>query len=276
MFRRRDDDEFENFEGVTNPNPTAANASSGSSNYSSNYGSTSTAASSSSTGGSQLFGQDSLYNKPAASTASSATKSPALSDTTPSKASKPASAASYQISGAGSSVTPKETEEQTSGLVGVEAERRLTVGYGITLEGKVSNCDKLIIYGSVNAELNDVKSLHISESGKFMGSAQIENAEIAGEFEGDLFVKDSITVNSTGRVNGKITYGSIEIKPGGKFTGQIIEKDTEAVAAEAETTSKTAKKKSQSKQSGSKTSKAQQFDLTSAAQELKTEAEEVA
>ncbi len=107
--------------------------------------------------------------------------------------------------------------------IGLETERRLTVGYGIALEGKVSDCDKLVIYGNVNAELNNVKALQISDSGCFRGAAEIDYAEISGIFEGELRVRKSIVISSTGRVSGKITYSSIEIKPGGKFTGEIIE-----------------------------------------------------
>jgi len=47
-------------------------------------------------------------------------------------------------------------------------------------------------------------------------------------FEGELKVANNITITSSGRVNGKITYGSIEIRPGGKFTGEIIEDATGA------------------------------------------------
>ena len=114
----------------------------------------------------------------------------------------------------------------SSKLEGIEAERRLTVGYGITLTGEVSDCDRLVIYGKVNAKLANVKFLQISDSGRFNGSAHIDQAEISGVFEGELKVSNNITITSTGRVNGKITYGSIEIRPGGKFTGEIIEDTT--------------------------------------------------
>lgn len=112
--------------------------------------------------------------------------------------------------------------------IGLETERRLTVGYGISLEGKVSDCDKLVIYGQVNAELNNVKALQISDSGCFRGAAEIDYAEISGIFEGELRVRKNIVISSTGRVSGKITYSSIEIKPGGKFTGEIIESKTDS------------------------------------------------
>ena len=111
--------------------------------------------------------------------------------------------------------------------IGLETERRLTVGYGISLEGKVSDCDKLVIYGNVNAELNNVKALQISDSGTFRGAAEIDYAEISGIFEGEIRVRKNIVISSTGRVSGKITYSSIEIKPGGKFTGEIIEAKTD-------------------------------------------------
>ena len=116
-------------------------------------------------------------------------------------------------------------ERESNKLVGVETERRLTVGSGISLKGEISDCDKLVIFGDVEVKLNNVNYLHITESGVFHGSAEVEGAEISGLFEGDLSVKGHVVINSTGRVNGKITYGSIEIKPGGKFTGEIIEEE---------------------------------------------------
>lgn len=152
------------------------------------------------------------------------------------------SASSSNSAASASSSAPKSnTGSPSSKFEGVEAERRLTVGYGITLQGKVSDCDKLIIYGTVDAELDNVKTLHISESGKFTGSANIEQAEISGTFEGDINVIENIIINSTGRVNGKITYGSIEIRPGGKFTGQIVE----AAAVKEEKPAKKSTKKAQ-------------------------------
>lgn len=165
---------------------------------------------------------------------------------------------SQQTSTPPSTATKTTTGSPSSRFEGVEAERRLTVGYGITLNGKVSNCDKLIIYGTVDAELDNVKTLHISESGTFKGTANIDSAEISGNFEGDINVADTIIINSTGRVNGKITYGSIEIRPGGKFTGQIVEaKDNAAVKTQPEEKPKTKAKKKADSESAS-----QEFQLS--------------
>ncbi len=157
-----------------------------------------------------------LFSKPAADAAPKASTYKLSSSGAVTAAAPAASPSRGQISNGISG-------SQAGNIDKIETEKRLTVGYGIELEGKISNCDKLIVYGHVHADLTDVKTLHISESGKFSGFAAIENAEISGAFEGDLIVEDSIVINSTGKMSGKVTYGSIEIKPGGKFTGQIVD-----------------------------------------------------
>jgi cytoskeletal protein CcmA (bactofilin family) len=107
-----------------------------------------------------------------------------------------------------------------------QAEKQMIVGYGITVEGRIDNCDRLILDGNMNCELSDLKSLIISNSGLFKGKGNVQEAEISGRFEGELVVDGHITIMETGKVDGKITYRSIEIKPGGKFTGEIILQET--------------------------------------------------
>jgi cytoskeletal protein CcmA (bactofilin family) len=99
--------------------------------------------------------------------------------------------------------------------------RVLTVGNDILLKGEIATCDRLVIEGKVDATLNDVHTVEISETGSFKGSAHIEDAEISGLFEGDLVVRNRLVIYATGKVRGKITYGEIEIERGGELTGEI-------------------------------------------------------
>lgn len=99
--------------------------------------------------------------------------------------------------------------------------RVLTVGNDILLKGEIATCDRLVIEGKVDATLNDVHTVEISETGSFKGSANIEDAEISGLFEGDLVVRNRLVIYATGKVRGKITYGEIEIERGGELTGEI-------------------------------------------------------
>jgi cytoskeletal protein CcmA (bactofilin family) len=99
--------------------------------------------------------------------------------------------------------------------------RVLTVGSDILLKGEIATCDRLVIEGKVDATLNDVHTVEITESGSFKGSAQIEDAEISGLFEGDLVVRGRLVIYSSGKVRGKITYGEVEIERGGELSGEI-------------------------------------------------------
>ncbi len=99
--------------------------------------------------------------------------------------------------------------------------RILTVGNDILLKGEIATCDRLVIEGEVDAKLNDVHTVEIAETGSFRGKAEIEDAEISGVFEGDLVVRNRLTIYSTGKVRGNITFGEIEIERGGELTGTI-------------------------------------------------------
>ena len=99
--------------------------------------------------------------------------------------------------------------------------RKLTVGREITLSGEITSCDKLIIEGSVEANLNNCRDVEIAEIGLFKGSASIEEAEIRGRFEGNLVVRKRLLIKASGRVSGTIRYGQIEIECGGQISGDV-------------------------------------------------------
>ena len=99
--------------------------------------------------------------------------------------------------------------------------RKLTVGREITLSGEITSCDKLIIEGSVEANLNNCRDVEIAESGLFKGTASIEEAEIQGRFEGNLTVRKRLLIKASGRVSGTIRYGQLEVECGGQISGDI-------------------------------------------------------
>jgi cytoskeletal protein CcmA (bactofilin family) len=99
--------------------------------------------------------------------------------------------------------------------------RILTVGNDILLKGEIATCDRVVIEGRVEAKLNEVHTVEIAACGSFKGTAEVEDAEISGLFEGDLAVKNRLVIYSTGEVRGNITYGEIEVERGGRLMGQI-------------------------------------------------------
>jgi cytoskeletal protein CcmA (bactofilin family) len=109
--------------------------------------------------------------------------------------------------------------------------KKLVVGRGIALSGEIRACDMLIVEGQVEATLSDSRAITISSTGVFKGKAQIEEAEISGQFDGELVASKKLMIHSTGKVVGNIRYGQIEIARGGVISGQI---DVLASAAAAD------------------------------------------
>ncbi|MFI5022849.1 MAG: polymer-forming cytoskeletal protein [Alphaproteobacteria bacterium] len=99
--------------------------------------------------------------------------------------------------------------------------KRLIVGRDISLDGKISSCDRLIVEGWVEAELQDCHTIEITESGTVKGAAEIESAEVSGHYEGSLTVRKNLLIRSTGHVSGAVRYGRLEIEQGGEINGDI-------------------------------------------------------
>ncbi len=101
------------------------------------------------------------------------------------------------------------------------AKRVLTVGPDIQMKGEITTCDRVVIEGMVDATMREVHTVELTETGSLKGTAEVEDAEISGSFEGDLVVRGKITIYASGRVRGNITYGEIEIQRGGQISGNI-------------------------------------------------------
>jgi cytoskeletal protein CcmA (bactofilin family) len=102
-----------------------------------------------------------------------------------------------------------------------EGGSKLIVGPNIKLKGvEITDCDTLVVEGRVEATI-DSRVIQISERGAFKGSAEIDIAEIHGDFDGDLVVRQKLVIYSTGKVSGKVRYGKVVIEEGGQLAGDI-------------------------------------------------------
>jgi cytoskeletal protein CcmA (bactofilin family) len=98
---------------------------------------------------------------------------------------------------------------------------RLIVGPNIKLKGvEITDCDTLVVEGTVEATM-DSRVIQIMANGAFKGSADIDIAEIHGQFDGNLTVRDKLVIFSQGKVNGKIRYGKVVIEEGGQLSGDV-------------------------------------------------------
>src|SRR5690349_14673699 len=142
-----------------------------------------------------------------------------VSGTTPTTAAMPAATA------------PTAPAANSSVSQAVEGESKLTVGPNIKLKGvEITDCDTLVVEGSVEATM-DSRVIQISERGSFKGSADIDIAEIRGQFDGTLTVRQKLVIFATGKVTGRVRYGKIVIEEGGQLSGEIEVGATSASAS---------------------------------------------
>lgn len=107
------------------------------------------------------------------------------------------------------------------------AERQLTVGDGIRLEGQISACDRLVVHGHVAATLERSERLEIAKGGCFEGKTEVETADVAGCFRGELVVRGRLLVRSSGIVEGSVRFGELEIERGGQLRGNVAANEPE-------------------------------------------------
>lgn len=139
---------------------------------------------------------------PAASAAAPAAK-PSI---TPTPASRP--------------TTPSATGRPT-GRAEAGEKRVLQLGKGISIQGSVTEAERIVIEGTMESQLLQCQELAISHSGVFKGEVQVEDADIAGVFDGTLNATGSLIIRATGRVLGVARSRRLSVEDGGQLTGRM-------------------------------------------------------
>jgi cytoskeletal protein CcmA (bactofilin family) len=171
--------------------------------------------------------QSRFFNSPArdldqALTTTTASNSTRLASTAKPGSSTPSISAAVSANvSANVSATP-EPQKPDLPIAGKPASAsRLTVGPHIKLKGvEITDCDTLVVEGSVQASM-DSRVMQIAEGGSFSGSAQIDEAEIRGDFDGQLTARHKLMLYATAKVKGQIRYGKLIMEEGAQLSGDI-------------------------------------------------------
>ena len=99
--------------------------------------------------------------------------------------------------------------------------KRLVIARDVCISGEITSCDRLIVEGRLEVSLPHARIIEVAPSGFFKGSADVEEADISGRFEGELIARDRLVVRAGGRINGTIRYGRIVIESGGEISGEM-------------------------------------------------------
>ena len=119
------------------------------------------------------------------------------------------------------STTKTNTSPNNEAAPAQEGGSRLIVGPNIKLKGvEITDCDTLVVEGTVEATM-DSRVIQIAATGAFKGSADIDIAEIHGQFDGNLTVRQKLVIYAQGKVTGTIRYGKVVIEEGGQLSGDV-------------------------------------------------------
>ncbi|MBD0272907.1 MAG: polymer-forming cytoskeletal protein [Acetobacteraceae bacterium] len=107
--------------------------------------------------------------------------------------------------------------------------RTLVVGRGISLQGTVADAERLVVEGTVESQMIHAAELFVAGSGVFKGEVEVEDAEIAGAFDGTITARGSLIIRTTGKISGTARCRKLSVEEGGQVSGKM-EMLTEAAA----------------------------------------------
>lgn len=135
-----------------------------------------------------------------------------------------ASAPSYEVSRRGFELPPAVGRGSASGTA--IREKTLTVGRDVQLRGEIIACERLVVEGRCDITVHSCHHVQVGESGVFRGTFDVAEADIAGDLEGEITVRERLTVRASGKIRGRIRYRHIVIEAGGLIIGDVGELDT--------------------------------------------------
>ena len=99
--------------------------------------------------------------------------------------------------------------------------RTLVVGRGISLQGTVADAERLVVEGTVESQMIQATELFVAQAGVFKGEVQVEDAEIAGLFDGTITARNSLVIRASGKVNGVARCRKLSVEEGGQVSGHM-------------------------------------------------------
>ena len=101
-----------------------------------------------------------------------------------------------------------------------KGDAKVVIGDGVTITGEIKKADEVQIDGEADVTMK-TDNVVIGLTGKCKGNIETHNADIWGAFDGDLKASGTLTIQAEGNATGSIEYQNMQIKLGGKLSGDI-------------------------------------------------------
>lgn len=106
----------------------------------------------------------------------------------------------------------------------------IVIGEGVSVVGSFTVPGRASIFGSLQGEL-DADEVMVGPNGRVVGLLKARHVELLGEARETVVATERLVVKGTGKVDGQITYGEIEVERGAFVKGTLA--CSKEVAAEA-------------------------------------------
>ena len=101
-----------------------------------------------------------------------------------------------------------------------KGEAKVVIGNGVSITGEIKKADEVQIDGEADVTMK-TENVVIGNTGKCKGNIETHNADIWGAFDGELKASGTLTIQAEGNATGSIEYQNMQIKLGGKLSGDI-------------------------------------------------------
>ncbi len=95
------------------------------------------------------------------------------------------------------------------------------IGKGIVIRGSLTGGEDLVIEGRVEGQVNLKNHLTIESTGNVQADIRVDQLTIRGEAAGNIDAGTRVAINSAARVSGDIKAPRVVIEDGAVFNGTI-------------------------------------------------------
>ena len=102
-----------------------------------------------------------------------------------------------------------------------QGEQSNSIGKGIVIRGSLSGGGDLVIEGRVEGQIALKNHLTIESTGKVQADIRADELTINGEASGNIDAASRVAINSSAKVNGDVKAPRVVIEDGAVFNGSI-------------------------------------------------------
>ena len=112
------------------------------------------------------------------------------------------------------------TSEKNDVFRPIKGSAKVVIGNGVTIKGEITKADEVQIDGDADVTMK-TDNLVVGSTGHCKGNVETHNADVWGSFDGEIKATGTLTIQEEGNVSGSIEYQNMQIKLGGKLSGDI-------------------------------------------------------